>query len=268
MYDPREMPAPLGNASLLADRNPFLEYVRRTHGIATLSAAAMKVIKAYYYGLVTHQDAQVGRVLEALRESGLEESTIIVYTADHGELLGDFGTYFKGSFLAGSLNVPLMVKGPQVPAGQRRRQLVGLQDILPTLAGLSDCPLAQKVHGLDLSAVLRDAQTPCREVYYSQCMDEPRQSAMVTDGQWKYIYSQEGATEQLYDLSADPDELNNLASRPDAESLLRPWRQRLREEALRLGDTGLVREESLVTSPVDRASYINLPITGMGWRKC
>ena len=72
---------------------------------------------------------------------------------------------------------------------------MGLQDLLPTLAALSGCPLRADIHGMDLTGILRGASAPGRRLYYSQCGDAPRQSAMVTDGRWKYIYSQEGPTE-------------------------------------------------------------------------
>ena len=267
MYDPHEMPAPLGDASMLANRNPFLDRIRFTHGLSSLSSAAMKVIKAYYYALVTHQDAQVGRVMDALEDTSLAEETIVIYTADHGELLGDFGAYFKASFLNGSVRVPFIVRAPDIPAGQRRKQLVGLQDILPSLAGLTGCSLNQEVQGLDLTAVLREETAQLRELYYSHCLEEPQQSAMVTDGRWKYIYSQEGPTEQLYDLLEDPDELNNLAADPHNEKLVKPWREKLIAEAKRLGDLALLKGNELVTSPLDRSSYPQLPVQGMGWRK-
>jgi len=278
MYDPRDIPAPVGDEAMLADRNPLLAATRITHGMDTLSPAARRVIKAYYYGLISFQDAQVGRVLEALDAAGAADETIVMYMADHGDLMGDFGTYFKSNFLNGAVRVPLIVKAPGLSPG-RRRQLVGLQDVLPTLAALADCPLDRSVQGLDLGPCLRDERADGRDVYYSQCMDDPRQSAMVCDGRWKYCYCQQGPTEELYDLGEDPHELVNLVARPDAEQLLRPWRQRLIAEARRLGDTGLLDEkragksregvsgpEGLVAAPLDRAAIEKLPVGGMGWR--
>ena len=265
-YDPRDIPPPLGTDAMRDSRNPYLERVRHTHGMDTLSPAARLVIKAYYYALVTHQDAQVGRVLAALDAAGVADDTIVVYTADHGDLLGDFGAYFKCVFLNGSVNVPLILRGPGLPAGQRRGQLVGLQDLLPTLAALTGCPLGHAVHGIDLSAALQDDAAPVRDVFYSQCCDPPRTSAMVSDGRWKYCYAQEGAVEELYHLADDPDELDNLAVRPDADSLLRPWRERLMAEARRIGDTTLLDGDGLAAAPLDRAALATLPISGMGWR--
>ena len=266
MYDPREVPPPVGDPSMLASRAPHMDRERYVRAFTSLSPAARQVIKGYYYGLITHQDAQIGRVLAALDEANVADNTIVVYTADHGDLMGDFGTYFKGSFLEGSVRVPMLFRGPGVPAGERRRQLVGLQDLLPTLAAMTGCPLPTDVQGLDLSAALGDGTADTREVFYSQCFEAPRQMAMVTDGRWKYSYAQEGAIEELYDLAEDPAELVNLATRPDAAKLLTPWRDRLIAEARRLGDIALLDGGRLVTSPFDRAALKNLPITGMGWR--
>ena len=160
----------------------------------------------------------------------------------------------------------MIIKAPSLPTGSRRDQLVGLQDILPTLTALTGCPLEQEVHGCDLSPVLNDKSIKTRDLYYSQCMDHPQQSAMIFDGQWKYCYAQQGATEELYNLSEDPDELVNLALSKDAESLLQPWRVRLMDEAGRIGDSELLDGDKLVTSPLDRSEIAKLPVTGMGWR--
>jgi choline-sulfatase len=268
LYDPREIPSPAGDESLLEEKNPVLQATRVTHGQDTLSPAARQVIKAYYYATITHQDAQVGRVLKALEAGGVADNTIVVYLADHGDLMGDFGAYFKCNFLEGSARVPLVVRGPGLPVGQRRSQLAGLQDVLPTLASLTGCELGQGVHGLDLSAALRDPAAETRELFYSQCHDDPHQAAMVTDGRWKYCYAQWGGLEELYDLHEDPRELKNLARRPDAShrDRLADWRDRLIAEARRWGDDGLLDGGGLVHATLDRDAINAKPVGGMGWR--
>ena len=266
LYDPRQIPPPVGDESLLADRNPYSARERYHRALDSLSPAARQVIKAYYYALITHQDAQVGRVLKMLEEKDLADGTIVLYTADHGDLMGDFGAYFKCSFLEGSARVPLIMRGPGVPPAARRKHLVGLQDVLPTLAAMTGCALPKEVQGLDLSDALRNPSAPLREIFYGQCLNDPRQFAMVTDGRWKYIYSQEGPTEELYDLAEDPRELVNLATKPGAKKNLAPWRERMIAEARRLGDTGLFRDGRLVTSPLDRSKFKDLPVAQMGWR--
>jgi arylsulfatase A-like enzyme len=266
LYDPREIPVPAGGEADLADRNPAIEHERFTRAMDSLSPAALQVIKSYYYGLITFQDAQVGRVMEALEAAGAASNTIVIYTADHGDMMGDFGVFFKGNFLRGSVEVPMIVKGPGIPAGGRRRQLVGLQDVLPTLAAIAGCPLDQEVHGLDLTPACRDPGAAGRELYFSHFANPPHQVAMVTDGRWKYCYAQWGPTEELYDLADDPQELVNLAPRPEAEGLLAPWRAKLIAEARRLGDVELLDGDGLATSPLDRSAFKDLPVRGMGWR--
>ena len=265
-YDPRDVQPPIGDASMLADRNPEIAINRITHALDSLSPQALQLIKAYYYGLVTFQDVQFGRVVEALKQNDMAKDTIIIYTADHGDLLGDFGGYFKGNFMQGSVHVPFVVRAPGVSGRQRRNQPVGLQDILPTLAALTECPLPQEVQGVDLSEALQSETAQTRDVYYSHCFDDPYQAGMICDGSWKYCYAQQGPTEELYNLAEDPQELINLASGPGAESLLKPWRARFIEEARRLGDDSILDGNGLCTAPLDRAAISKLPAGGMGWR--
>lgn len=267
MYDPRQMPAPIGDESLLADRNPGLESRRYTHAFTTLSPAAKQVIKAYYYALISWQDAQIGRVMEALEAIGQGNNTIVIYTADHGDLMGDFGTYFKSCFLNGSVRIPYLMKVPGIAGGQKRKQLAGIQDILPTLASLTSCPLPKAVQGLDLAGVLRDPKAPLRELFYGSCGQPPGNASMVFDGRWKYCYSQHGGVEELYDHAADPNELVNLASSPNREDLLSPWRERLIHEARQAGDEAVLEDGRLMRAPLDRSELAKLHVTGMGWRQ-
>lgn len=265
LYDPREVPPPFGDESLLADRDPELTRERFVRAQSTLSPEARRVIKAYYYGLITFQDEQVGRVLAALERAGVADNTIVIYLADHGDLMGDFGVYFKCSWLEGSSHVPMIVRVPGGPSGAVRNQLVGLQDILPTLATLAGCPLPYDVDGEDLTAIIND-DAAGRELFYGQCCESPSQSAMIFDGRMKYSYCERGATEELYDLAEDPQELVNLAAGPDGAERAAPWRTRLIAEIKRWGDAGMLNGDALVQSPADRAAMANLPINGMGWR--
>jgi arylsulfatase A-like enzyme len=221
MYDPREMPAPVGEMSVLQDRE-LDELVARHFDYMwdLLSPQAMKVIKAYYYGLITHQDKQIGKLLDFLEQNGLREDTIVVYTADHGEMLGDFGLYFKTNFYNGSVRVPLMISYPRrIAAGQVTDALAGLQDLLPTMLSLAGAPLEQKVDGIDLTPVLTgnsggQAQG-VRDYYVAQTGDDPGQMYMVASKEWKYIYTQLGGVEELYAQTGDLTELRNVATDQD-----------------------------------------------------
>lgn len=274
MYNPRELPPPAGDASYLSDRCPNLERERARRGLVGLSPQALQVIKAYYYGIISFQDHQIGRIVSVLEELGMADNTVIVYTADHGDLMGDFGAFFKCSFLEGSVRVPIIFAGPGISQGVVRDDLVGLQDILPTVCNLSGSTLNDSVDGRDVSDALASTSASSsvpssREVYYAQCLDDPTQLAMVTDGRWKYCYSQEGAVEELYDLVNDPRELVNLAATGDHASQVAHWRDVLIQNARQLGDTDILDDNSpngLVSTPVDRRAIRELPIHGMGWR--
>jgi arylsulfatase len=212
MYDPRSLPDPIGDLALLEARGVD-ELAERHYDYMwdLLSPEAQKVIKAHYYGLISHQDRQIGKLLDFLEQHGLREDTIVVYTADHGEMLGDFGLYFKSNFYNGSVRVPLMISYPRMLAGGKvSHELAGLQDLLPTMLSLAGSPLEREVDGRDLTPALLGDQ-PVREYYIGQCGDDPVQQYMVVSRQWKYIYHQQGGVEELYSQLEDPAELSNEA---------------------------------------------------------
>ena len=266
LYDPRTAPAPFGSEADLDDRNPYIDQVRITHAVRTLSPEAWQVIRTYYYGCITFLDAMIGRVLDRLKEMGKLEETLVLFAADHGDLLGDFGSCFKANHLNGSVRVPLIVAGPGVAEGVVSRALVGLQDILPTLATAAGTTLGQAVHGVDLTSHLADPTVSVREVFYSQTLESPWQSAMVADGTWKYIYSEANATEELYDQESDPDERINRIHDPSQADRLAHMRAQLRTCAEELGDTRILDGDGFASTPVDRDELRKQPVGGMGWR--
>ncbi len=217
-YDPREVPAPFGSPELLADRNPELRARPMRYAWDLLSPQQIQQARAHYFGLVSFQDAQVGRLLGFLQERGLLEDTVILFLADHGELLGDFGCFFKSCFMAGAEHIPLLVRAPgPVPAGAVRDVPVGTEDVLPTLCELAGIDVPDGIDGKSLVRAAAEG-TPVREVYIAQTGDAPGQCYMATDGRWKYCYSEMDATEELYDMENDPAELTNLAAEPSQAS--------------------------------------------------
>jgi len=212
MYDPRTLPAPTGTIGDLIDRGHcyWLDQWRIRYW-DLLSPECRQVIKAHYYGLCSFQDAQVARLTGFLRESCVERETVVVYTSDHGEMLGDFGIYFKANMYNASVRVPLMISYPGViQAGTVTDALAGLQDVLPTLAALTGEPLDVPVDGIDLFGAPHGNNNG-RDVYISQCGNDPEQEYMAADKNFKYIYRQMGGREELYDQINDKPELNDLA---------------------------------------------------------
>jgi len=264
LYDPRRLPPPIGDASHLAGRNPHLLRQRLSHGVNFFSPEMVQVSRAAYHALVTFQDEMVGRLLRFLDETGLRQNTIIIYTSDHGDLLGDFGCFFKSNMLNGSVRIPFIVSAPGlIRSGVVATDLVGLEDILPTLCELAEVPLSQPVHGLNLADLLRDGKSLGRSLYLSQCLDSPWQQYMAFDGRLKYCYTEANGVEEFYDLERDPQELRNLAAEVD----LAPWRARVIAWCRAHGDLAMLDGERLKRSDVPR-EQIEVPFNpaGMGWR--
>lgn len=266
MYDPRAVPAPFGGVENLQGRNPSLDRIRYTHAVDSLSPQAWQVIRSYYYGCITFLDAMIGRVLGHLNDKEMLDDTLVLFTADHGDLVGDFGSCFKCNHLNGSVRVPFLAAGPGVSQGKVSEALVGLQDVLPTFAQAAGADIGQAVQGKDLSPVLRGEAGTVRDVYYSTTGGRGAQSVMVTDGRWKYIYSEENGTEELYNQQEDPGEVNNLAGSTAQKDRLAGMRQTLLDQARDLADDAILDGEGLSRVDVDTAAFSELPVKGMGWR--
>ena len=222
MYDPREIPPPAGDLDLLCDRDPMYRTWPVAYGWDLMSPEAIQNSRAHYFGLVSFQDHNIGRILSYLEDAGQLDNTIVVYSADHGDLLGDFRCFFKCNLLQGSVGVPLIIAGPGVAAQGSVDAVAGLQDILPTVAEMSGNPLSQSVHGENLQPVLDGSAPRVRDHYISQCLDSPNQRYMVRSEQWKYVYHELGGVEELYDEVEDRQELVNLASqRPELVAEMR-----------------------------------------------
>ncbi len=266
LYDPRSLPPPSGSPELLKDRYILIDAIRYTHALTSLSPQAWQVIRSYYYGCISFLDAMVGRLLKYLEKSGILKDTFILFTADHGDLLGDFGSAFKANHLNGSVRIPFLVCGPGVPEGRISPALVGLQDILPTLAALAESNIGQKVHGSNLWPVFQNPEIKLREVFYSSTASRFGFSAMVTDGIWKYIYSEPNGTEELYHQPEDIKEVDNLAGKAKFAAQLKYWREKLKEYAREFSDDDIFDGNQLRKKEISREEIRRLPVSGMGWR--
>lgn len=248
-YDPREVPEPAGTREMLAEKDPVMRGWPAAFMWDKLSPEGIRAAKARYYGIISHQDDRIRVLLEFLEDSGLAENTIVCYTTDHGDMMGDFGCFFKSNFYEGSARIPFIWRVPGIAGGRRTRELAGLQDILPTLAALTGTELSHDVHGCDLTGVLKGGGG-VRDAYVSQVADDPEQGYMITDGRYKYIYRQTGAHEELYDLDEDPQELADLVRRGAGREKAEDLRGKLVEWLKQYGDTAMLdKSGGLVSSP-------------------
>jgi arylsulfatase A-like enzyme len=161
-----------------------------------------------YLASVSFLDHQVGRVLEALQQSGQAERTLIVLWSDHGWHLGEKGITGKNTLWERSTRVPLLMAGPRIPAASRCQRPVELLDLYPTLAEYCGIPVPSVVEGVSLMPLLKDPKAPWQRPAITT--HNPGNHAIRTE-RWRYIRYADGS-EELYDLQVDPHEWHNLAS--------------------------------------------------------
>ena len=188
---------------------------------------------AEYYGLVTHMDEHIGRVLQALRKSRHADNTIIIYAADHGLALGSHGLLGKQSIYEHSMGCPLVFAGPGIPKGSSTKAFSYLLDIFPTVCGLTDLKAPPGVEGKDLRPIWEGQTDSVRDSVFLSFSKIQRS---IRDERWKLIrYTRINHT-QLFDLKNDPDELNNLADDPSQAARVKQMMQKLKQWQQKLGD--------------------------------
>jgi len=198
MYDPAELPAPAMNPG--EDR-------------FDLSEAEWLRIRAHYYALVSHVDDQAGRILTALDEAGLREDTLVIFTSDHGDHLGDHGTVGKGApGLDSCAHVPLIVSWPgHLPEGATHRHLIEAVDLLPTILECCAVQVPPFAQGRSFRPLLEgEDYEPRRSAYIEHRVPFRDSWKTVRTADFKYCVGSH-AGERLYDLRTDRHELRDVA---------------------------------------------------------
>jgi choline-sulfatase len=175
--------------------------------------AMVKLRIAMYYANLAQMDDCIGQVLGVLRELDLDQDTIVVYSSDHGEMLGAHGLWHKFVFYEPSAGVPLIIRVPQLtPAGARAATPVSLVQLFATLAEACGIPVPAGLDGPSLVPCLRQpAQTLDTTVFSESALGTPNAKYMIRRGDFKYSYYVSDSAE-LYNLRADPREMTNLAA--------------------------------------------------------
>lgn len=195
-----------------------------------LEPALMKQYRAGYYGCINHIDDQIGRLLRAL-----PANTVVVFTSDHGEMLGDHQWIRKRTPYEPSARIPLLLNLPAsfgIAGGQTLAQPVELMDLMPTLLEAAGVPIPPTVEGTSLLGLLRGTAPAWREYLHGECSQIPTLNSgmhYLTDGRCKYVWFPGAAQEQFFDLEADPQERHDLAGVPARAAELALWRARLVE---------------------------------------
>lgn len=188
-----------------------------------------------YYAMITHMDESVGKVIQALKESGEYENTIIIYASDNGLAVGQHSLLGKQSCYEHSIRVPMIISGPGIPKGKICDSYVYLMDIFPTICDLIGQPIPETVDGISFSDTITDPAVQNRQELFSLFGDKVRS---IKDSRYKlieYKYADMRKT-QLFDLENDPWELNDLSYDKDAYPTIYHLRERLKETAKEWGD--------------------------------
>jgi choline-sulfatase len=173
-----------------------------------------------YYAAVSYLDDRIGEVLDALAATGLADDTVVLFTTDHGEMLGERGLWYKMTFFDGAARVPLFAAGPGIARG-RHAAPVSQLDLAPTLAELAGVDVGDaRFEGTSLAPALLGRSQDGPEWVVGEYLAEGARSpsVMLRRGRHKFIRTP-GDPDQLYDVEADPQELRNLADDPAARKV-------------------------------------------------
>ncbi|MCQ6560039.1 sulfatase-like hydrolase/transferase [Paenibacillus mendelii] len=200
----------------------------KVNGIDNVSDDDIRKMRSYYYGSVTQIDKQIGVILDTLEETGLRDDTLIILTADHGEMLGDHYAFGKRTYYESSTRIPMIVSWPnQIPQGERREHLSMLQDVYATFIQAAGGALPLESSGKDLTAACQDPNIPSRERIIAEYGQGRAMKFMLRWGDFKYIYHANGERENLFHLGLDPNELHDIAD--DHREICSSCRQQLVE---------------------------------------
>ncbi|EMP41173.1 Arylsulfatase K [Chelonia mydas] len=208
----------------LSDMHPvdyYSSYTKNCTGQFTRKE--IRDIRAFYYAMCAETDAMLGQIISALSDTGLLKRTIVIFTADHGELAMEHQQFYKMSMYEASSHVPLLVMGPSIKAHHNLSNVVSLVDIYPTMLDIARIPIPQNLSGyslIPLLAEMAEDDVSSRRLHPPWVLSEfhgcnvNSSTYMLRTDKWKYIAYSDGHSvpSQLFDLSADPDELTNIAT--------------------------------------------------------
>ena len=238
MYDPGRITLPASVAETFAGKPPVQRRYSEHWGYDTLSADTWRWLIAAYRGYATLIDAQVARILAALRELDLWPTTCVAYSADHGEFTGAHRLHDKGPAMYDDIyRIPGLLRVPGAPPGRREPRLTTLLDFTATFLDIAGLPPDPEAHGQSLLGLARGQDVPWRDAVFAEFHGHhfPYPQRMIRTATMKLIINPESVHE-LYDLIADPDELVNVFDDPAYRAPRDALVHRLYAELRRCGD--------------------------------
>ena len=229
LYRHEDIPMPKVGEIPYERLDTYSQWLHQSHGRDEdiVTDEHVRTARHAYFGMISYVDALVGRVLRALSDANLADDTIVIFTSDHGEMLGERGMWYKETFFEWASRVPLIFSAPgRFARGARSSSLVSLLDLLPTLHDLAGAPreaIAGPIEGRSFACALEDpsgdnADNLVIGEYTDMGVCGP--CRMVRRGHHKLVFAY-GAAPLLFDLANDPEELHNLAGRSEVAEIER-----------------------------------------------
>lgn len=230
-----------------------------------LGADQVRCSRQAYYGSVSFVDEQIGRILEMLDQRGWLDETLIVFTADHGDMLGDHHLWRKSYAYESSARIPMLMRWPKgaadAPRGAVSARPVELRDVLPTFLDAAGAPGAESLDGRSMLNLLRNPAAdwrPFLDLEHDICYAPENHWSALTNGKHKYIFHAMDGSEQLFDLERDPHETTDRSGDASHAEILRLWRARLVEHLAPRGET-FVENGRLALRPTSTLYSPNYP---------
>lgn len=189
---------------------------------------------AAYYAVISHLDAQVGRILDALDDSKQAKNTIVIFTSDHGLAVGSHGLRGKQNMYEHTIGVPLVMRGPGIPRDRRIDAQCTLRDLFPTCCDWAGLETPDRVDGRSLTPLLTGEKSKLHDAVFGYFRDSQR---MIRTDDWKLIRYPQADRWQLFHLKTDPHELHDLSKKPEHADQFARLQQRLAAWRTEQGDT-------------------------------
>ena len=218
MYQDKDIRVPLvGDWADTEDRNNDGIVYNTSQGIVDWKA--LKKARAAYYGSITHIDHQIGRFMQSLSYNEMLENTVILFTSDHGDMLGDHHLFRKALPYQSSISIPFIIYDPGgslgIKPGTKIHELVELRDVMPSLLAIAGIAIPEEVEGTSVFPLLRNEYSPWRDYLHGEHTRGERSHHYIVTEQDKYIWFSQTNTEQYFNLENDPGELHDLAGDPE-----------------------------------------------------
>ena len=192
--------------------HPYFKWWREWGALTDVPEAEILSARAAYWALVTRMDIMIGEILEALRKNDLAENTLIIYSSDHGDQVGEHGLWMKRTFYEGSVKVPAVLSWPGgLPEGVRCDRVLSSLDLNATMLEALSAPSLPNARGRSVLELVRHGGTEWEDLAFSEyCTYEDCLHRMIRRDEWKLNYYH-GQEPQLFNLAEDPDELSDRA---------------------------------------------------------